>query len=103
MVKDDLAKKNRQGTPQRKGRDSEEDSVAPLLEHIYTGKCSGNSHIRVQLPKKEMIFPLSNKAQSVRAVEANFIVCFSLPAVICSTWNMNAMNEMWFVCLFVFF
>lgn len=68
MVKDDLAEKNRQGTLQRKGRDSEEDSVAPLLEPICTGKCSGISHIQVQLLKKEMNFPLSNspKRQSCR-------------------------------------
>jgi hypothetical protein len=45
-----------------KGRDSEDNSVEPLLQHICTGKCSGKSYIRVQLPKKKMIFPLYNKA-----------------------------------------
>lgn len=93
MGKDDLAEKSRWCTLQRKVGDSEADSVVPLLAHVCTGECSGNSHIRAELPKKEVIFPLSNKAQSGWAVEANFTVCFSLPAVFCGTCLPHRCNE----------
>lgn len=106
MGKDDFAEKSRLCTLQRKVGDSEVDCVVPLLAHICTGKCSGNSHIRAELLKKEVIFPLSNKAQSDWGVEVNFTVCFSLAAVFCSTCYTSAMNEMscffkntFFLCL----
>lgn len=98
-VKDGLAEKSRRCTLQRKVGDSEAGSVVPLLAHICTGKRSGNSHIRAELPKKEVIFPLSNKAQSDWAVEANFTSCY-LAVVLCSTCCTGAMIEILFFFFF---
>lgn len=97
MVKNDLAERNRQCSLQREGRDSEDDSVEPLLGHICTGKCSGKSYITVQLPKKKMIFPLYNKAGNGRAKEANLTVPLSVDAVFLRTGCTGAMNEMGYV------
>jgi hypothetical protein len=70
MLKDDLPEKNRQYTLRRKDRDLEEErNLEPVLVHIHTAKDSENSHIMVLLAKREMNFPLYNKAWSSRAAQ----------------------------------